>query len=102
MKQRNAVTLRTPNEPPKHWMQPTCRRARRPSSCTCPTSASSSSESVVLAPGRASVAVGAICLRSEVELAVVDAGGEGGPLVRGEDQCGSVRVLAVAHGDDVV
>src|ERR1035438_1174605 len=39
---------------------------------------------------------------SQVEFAVQHAGGECGPLVRGEDQRWPFRVLAVTQGDDVV
>src|SRR5215469_7583097 len=38
----------------------------------------------------------------QVELAVVNPGGERAPLVRREDQRGAIRVTAVAHGDHVV
>src|SRR5450631_920751 len=38
----------------------------------------------------------------QVELAILNAGGEGAPLVRGEDQRGPIRVLAVAQRDDLV
>jgi hypothetical protein len=39
---------------------------------------------------------------AQVKLAVVDAGGEGTPLVRHEDQRGAARVAAVGPGDDPV
>src|ERR1017187_1612205 len=38
----------------------------------------------------------------QVELAILNAGGESAPLVRREDQRGPVRVLAAAQGDAVV
>src|ERR1022692_1797306 len=38
----------------------------------------------------------------QVELAILDAGGESAPLVRGEDQRWPVRVLAFANADALV